>query len=159
MLVNFEFDRYSFFTAKLKTSCLVFHDKQLKVCVFLCVSSHTHNHSHTWYYSPAALVDTSRGQTEKGDDLHVGDVCRSHLAADLHLYCNDTVRYEPIHLAVACCIRCVMQHCVSLVSGVLRCQLTAVLGDSFVLLPYLCAQCNSGTSHTYMLSTSPIFIH
>lgn len=54
---------------------------------------------------------------------------------------------DPVHLCVACCIRCVMQHCFSLVSSVLRCQLTAVLRDSFVLLPYLCAQCNSETSH------------
>lgn len=53
----------------------------------------------------------------------------------------------PIHLGVACWKRCVMQHCFSLVSSVLRCQLTAVLGDSFVLFPYLCAHCNSGTSH------------
>lgn len=52
-----------------------------------------------------------------------------------------------INLDVVCCIRCVMKLCFSLVSSVLRYQLTAVLGDSFVLLPYLCAQCNSETSH------------
>lgn len=61
----------------------------------------------------------------------------------------------PIHLGVACCIRCVMQHCFSLVSSVLRCQLTAVLRDSFVLLPYLCAQCNSETSHPTCSPHSP----
>lgn len=54
---------------------------------------------------------------------------------------------SPIHLAVACCIRCVMQHCFSLVSSALRWQLTAVLGGSFVLLPYLCAERNSVASH------------
>lgn len=32
-----------------------------------------------------------------------------------------------------------MRHCFSLVFGMLRRQLTVVLGDSFVLLPYLCA--------------------
>ena len=73
------------------------------------------------------------------------DICRSHHAADLH---PASCKKDPIHLGVACCISCVMQHCFSLVSSVLRCQLTAVLGDSFVLLPYLCAQRNSGTSHT-----------
>lgn len=72
------------------------------------------------------------------------DVCRNHHAADLH---PTSCKKDPIHLGVACCISCVMQHCFSLVSSVLRCQLTAVLGDSFVLLPYLCAQRNSGTSH------------
>lgn len=48
-----------------------------------------------------------------------------------------------------------MRHCLSLVSSVLRCHLTAVLGDSFVLLSYLCAQCNSGTSHPTRSPHSP----
>lgn len=62
---------------------------------------------------------------------------------------------QPIHLCTASCIRWVMQHCLSLVSSVLRCHLTAVLGDSFVLLSYLCAQCNSGTSHPTRSPHSP----
>lgn len=40
-----------------------------------------------------------------------------------------------------------MQHCFPLVSSTLRWQLTAVLGGSFVLLPYLCAEPNSVASH------------
>lgn len=69
-------------------------------------------------------------------------VCKH--AADSLLY---VFKEDPVHLGVACCIRCVMQHCFSLVSSMLRWQLTAVLGDSFVLLPYLCASRNSVTSH------------
>lgn len=67
----------------------------------------------------------------------------SNIMLETYIVCKS----DPIHLGVACWIRCVMQHCFSLVSSVLRCQLTAVLGDSFVLFPYLCAHCNSGTSH------------
>lgn len=63
--------------------------------------------------------------------------------------------YNLIHLCAARCIRCVMQHCLSLVSRMLRCQLTAVLGDSFVLLSYLCAQRSSGKSHPTRSPHSP----
>lgn len=56
------------------------------------------------------------------------------------------ILYSPIHLCAARCIRCMMQHCLSLVSSMLKCQLTAVLGDSFVLLSYLCAQLSLGKS-------------
>lgn len=72
----------------------------------------------------------------------IGAVCKH--AADSLLY---AFKGDPVHLVVAYCIRCVMQHCFSLVSSMLRWQLTAVLGDSFVLLPYLCALRNSVTSH------------
>lgn len=63
--------------------------------------------------------------------------------------------YDLIHLCSSRCIRCVMQHCLSLVSSMLRCQLTAVLGDSFVLLSYLCAQRSSGKSHPTRSPHSP----
>lgn len=118
-------------------SCLFVHPKQRVEertwfdHSFMCISS-----------SPAASFAAN-------DKLYIcidDGICSLLRFCKHSSYCK-SVKTDPIHLGVACCIRCVMQHCFSLVSCMLKWQLTAVLGESFVLLPYLCAHCSSGTSH------------